>query len=217
MPKIKLVNSQQAFFCLGCKCLHLVDSRWKYNYNAEKPTFKPELRFKVGPMPEGHVFAGKIFDCHAQIKDGIIQYLDGCSHDMKGAAIYLPDFDEMAKAHKTEMENRTPANLAIMEEVQRVKARILEINPEYPINRVMIQMIPPEVMATMPESEKYTAVLQNRLDKFQQELWMASDGAEGQIPPAYMEGLAIGLQRQAAVASEDASAAPGNFRGNPEK
>src|SRR4051812_36960049 len=116
MAKIKSVNGSQAFFCLGCKALHLIDTRWVFNYNHEKPTFKPDCCVMVGPMPEGHPFAGRSFKCHFTIVDGVINYMADSTHDMKGMSLHLPDFEEMAKVSKFAADNRTPENVAILEE-----------------------------------------------------------------------------------------------------
>jgi len=78
--------------CPACKCSHgfwtnLPNSKsnWTFvNNDLEKPTFYPSML----------VYANKTGDqkrCHSFVKEGKIQYLDDCEHDMRGQTVELPD------------------------------------------------------------------------------------------------------------------------------
>ena len=77
------------FFCPGCEGIHPIDvlqpnhyngSIWKWNGNAELPTFWPSI--EVGST------------CHSFINSGIIQFLPTCYHDLRGKAVPLPDLPD---------------------------------------------------------------------------------------------------------------------------
>lgn len=109
-----------AFFCPGCREAHVVwtgegpGPRWGWNGNAEKPTFTPSVLVRSGH----HASAWKpglncwcIYDaehpdepsgyscavCHTFVTDGRIQFLDDCTHALRGQTVDLPDFP--ARAH----------------------------------------------------------------------------------------------------------------------
>ncbi len=63
--------------CPACKRNHLFDSRWEFNGNMEKPTFMGSMLFRSE------------YRCHSFVKDGMIQLLDDCDHEMKGQTVPL--------------------------------------------------------------------------------------------------------------------------------
>ena len=90
-----------AFFCPGCHCLHVVATKaplpngavWFFNNNFEKPTFKPSINITTGSfaMP-GYTDPDGIppTRCHTFVTDGKIQFLNDCTHELKGQTIDLP-------------------------------------------------------------------------------------------------------------------------------
>lgn len=81
------------FICPGCDERHQIwtagttyKSHWDWNGSMEHPTFSPSLLITL-PWPEGEE------RCHSFIKDGMIQYLDDCTHEMKGQTIELPEIE----------------------------------------------------------------------------------------------------------------------------
>lgn len=92
MAKASKVNNQDGefhgwmVFCPGCGCAHVYDSRWTFNGDVDKPTFKPSYlsRSTWGPNKEKRV-------CHSFVTDGKIKYLGDCTHQYKGQTIDLPD------------------------------------------------------------------------------------------------------------------------------
>lgn len=76
------------FWCPGCSQHHQIATKgslvWEFNGDLEKPTFSPSLL--VEPRkPERR--------CHLFLREGKIQYLGDCFHELKGRTIELPDFD----------------------------------------------------------------------------------------------------------------------------
>lgn len=104
------------FFCPGCECVHwfsttgntphgtMTGPKWTWNGDREKPTVRASILVrhyqypKTDPDPEkwtfenGKVVGGKDIVCHSFITDGKIQYLNDCTHDLKGQTVDLPDF-----------------------------------------------------------------------------------------------------------------------------
>jgi hypothetical protein len=80
------------FHCPGCKCDHGVWTQktemnsavWDFNGDMDKPTFSPSI--KVTYPHEG------ITDiCHSFIKDGMIQFLGDCTHELAGQTIEMEE------------------------------------------------------------------------------------------------------------------------------
>ena len=80
------------FQCPGCDNLHCVritaatdkpnQSVWGFNGDMDKPTFTPSV------LTNGHDPATR---CHIFVKDGMIQYLGDCWHDLKNTTIPMVD------------------------------------------------------------------------------------------------------------------------------
>ena len=70
------------FFCPGCKCSHFVSvPMWNWNGSEELPTLTPSV-----------LVSGKK-TCHSFVKDGTIQFLGDCDHDLKNQTVDLPEVD----------------------------------------------------------------------------------------------------------------------------
>lgn len=78
------------FDCPGCKCSHYVNTKpergaaWEFNGDLNKPTVSPSIL--VGSL--GHVRR-----CHSFIKDGNIQFLSDCEHELAGQTVELPEYE----------------------------------------------------------------------------------------------------------------------------
>lgn len=85
-------DGQQAFlfFCPGCKCGHQFwTPHWQFNGDLERPTVSPSiLVWSPGVEPDEH-------RCHSFVRDGQIQFLSDCWHELKGQTVPLPDFDKL--------------------------------------------------------------------------------------------------------------------------
>ena len=69
--------------CPGCGYGHHFDSRWQFNGNLERPTFKPSLLVNssgAGPSPR----------CHSFVTDGRIRFLEDSTHELAGQTVELP-------------------------------------------------------------------------------------------------------------------------------
>lgn len=106
------------FYCPGCKEIHPFDKRWTFNGDFERPTFEPSLR--LGPYwrmhpgwdrdaapkngdgslvldPEGRILGAVEWQCHLFLRDGQLQFLGDCSHELAGKTVPLPDLPEWAE------------------------------------------------------------------------------------------------------------------------
>lgn len=104
--KIKIVKGGFArFICPACDETHQVgiDSPttviWDYNDDTSLPTFSPSILVRgiIPPtdkeLDEG-TFVRKPRVCHSFIENGMIRYLDDCTHKLSGQTVELPDFKE---------------------------------------------------------------------------------------------------------------------------
>jgi len=101
------------FWCPGCEEHHGITVNsphgWTWNQSLEEPTVSPSIlvngtRALVDGKPvhwfkyEGEYPAERCdFICHSFVKDGQIQFLGDCSHDLKGQTVPLPDIDKVAE------------------------------------------------------------------------------------------------------------------------
>lgn len=87
------------FFCPGCEERHQINTspnlQWEFNGDLEKPTFSPSYLTWNDPNPNAdpkHDPTGKYrngFRCHSFIKDGMIQYLNDCTHKLAGKTVEM--------------------------------------------------------------------------------------------------------------------------------
>lgn len=76
---------QCLYYCPGCKQEHAFNPKvHDYNDDSYRPTVKQSLLY-TNPQ--------KYRVCHAFIKEGMIQYMEDCWHDLKGKTVQLPDHD----------------------------------------------------------------------------------------------------------------------------
>ena len=96
MSKAKLYVSQDKkteqvwIYCPGCKTHHAFTvkhptfSPWQWNGDIEKPTFSPSMLVNKD-YPESR--------CHSFVREGKIQYLDDCFHELKNQTVELPEIE----------------------------------------------------------------------------------------------------------------------------
>ncbi len=87
MPKARKIKASEnghkiLFECPGCGCAHVVNDRWSFNDDFDKPTFKPSVLVNKD-KPERR--------CHSFVTDGKIRFLNDCRHDLAGQTVELPD------------------------------------------------------------------------------------------------------------------------------
>lgn len=76
------------FHCPGCNGIHVIDTRWIFNGNLDKPTISPSLLVR-------YQYAGENRVCHSFIVDGMIEYLPECTHALAGKRVEIPDFETL--------------------------------------------------------------------------------------------------------------------------
>ncbi len=94
MAKVKPYGSEPhmvQFYCPGCKTSHaLSKNAHEYNDDPEKPTFSPSILVRGWAQAEGYEYGKEIY-CHSFVKEGMIQFLNDCIHEMVGKTVELPD------------------------------------------------------------------------------------------------------------------------------
>ncbi len=84
----KAGKKRWVFFCPGCKSGHQIrtgNGEWTFNGDTERPTISPSV---LTWWNEGSVK----HQCHSFVRDGQIQFLDDCTHALKGQTVPLEDF-----------------------------------------------------------------------------------------------------------------------------
>lgn len=92
-------DGQIMYWCDGCQQHHMVTTKhknkngaqWGFNGSFDKPTFKPSVNI--------HIQYGEVGKpdtrCHHFVREGNIQYLNDCTHDMKGQTVPLMDLEKI--------------------------------------------------------------------------------------------------------------------------
>ena len=81
-----------AIFCPACKCAHVFDDRWTFNGDHEKPTFSPSMLSHENPEVRKTSNGRYGHRCHSFVRNGQIQFLGDCTHDMKNKTVDLEPF-----------------------------------------------------------------------------------------------------------------------------
>lgn len=104
MPKGIEITDQEdlvksfMFECPGCKGPHSVNYEnkskldlpvWQFNHNFEKPTFVPSLKVR---WPANEFACERI--CHSYIRDGKMEFLGDCTHDLAGQTVEIPEWED---------------------------------------------------------------------------------------------------------------------------
>lgn len=100
------------YWCQGCEEPHAITyapGRWTWDGNLEAPTFSPSVLVTSGHFtpdwtPDKNCWCTFNADhpdekddrfecgrCHTFIKGGMVQFLDDCTHALKGQTLPLPD------------------------------------------------------------------------------------------------------------------------------
>ena len=93
--KIENTKGQYIFYCPGCKCHHAVWTEnegyehpiWGWNKDVEKPTVSPSIKVEYHGADKNTI-------CHSFIRNGNIEYLSDCTHELAGKTVELPNIDE---------------------------------------------------------------------------------------------------------------------------
>lgn len=100
--KVEGPGERYCFYCPGCRSHHFICTApwqmhnpqghlvpgpvWKWNGNAERPTLQPSLRCRESWADGEHV-------CHLYLTDGVIEFLNDSTHDLRGKKVPLEDLD----------------------------------------------------------------------------------------------------------------------------
>lgn len=93
MKKVaKTSDGQFIFYCPGCKHSHFFQMEpkkpaWTWNGDYNNPTVSPSINVSSGNE------AGPT-RCHFYIRDGKIEYLSDCTHDLAGQTVEMEEEDE---------------------------------------------------------------------------------------------------------------------------
>jgi hypothetical protein len=92
------------FDCPGCGRFHTIPTAgpraWSFNGDFELPTFNPSLLVRgtqwLTDEEYDRIRAGEKIEprplvCHSFIRDGHIQFLSDCTHEMAGKTVALPE------------------------------------------------------------------------------------------------------------------------------
>ena len=104
------------FWCPGCEEYHGVwvqtknpttNGQWTWNGNMIKPTFSPSILVRGVSLPkvlekdnkgkhvlgpDGRIKGAKDTVCHTFVREGMIQFLNDCTHKLAGQTVaLLPD------------------------------------------------------------------------------------------------------------------------------
>lgn len=94
------------FECPGCKCAHSISvPGWTFDGNYEAPTISPSILVKGVDVPnepemkdgeyilgpDGRIKGAVDTLCHSFVKNGMIQFLNDCTHELKGQTVPLED------------------------------------------------------------------------------------------------------------------------------
>lgn len=81
-------------FCPACHCGHQFDDKWTFNGNVELPTFIGSMLVGgyLGTDNDGKDMYGT---CHSYVNEGRIEFLNDCTHTLRGKTMDLPDMETL--------------------------------------------------------------------------------------------------------------------------
>jgi hypothetical protein len=89
--KLRKTESGYASFCPGCKEYHIFDRRWIFDGNFDAPTFSPSLLVRTQGDKEWGILDTC---CHSFVRDGNWQFLDDCTHELRGQTVLMRNEEE---------------------------------------------------------------------------------------------------------------------------
>ncbi|MDM9245074.1 DUF6527 family protein [Klebsiella pneumoniae] len=98
-------HDRLSFICPGCGFPHQVTigqgegPRWDWNHDYVRPTFNPSILVTwEEPSDNPAHFDDRTKDlhhiCHSFVRDGLIQYLADCTHELAGQTVPLSRIGE---------------------------------------------------------------------------------------------------------------------------
>lgn len=100
-----------SWYCPGCEMPHSINHQpghgptWTWTGGVDNPTFWPSVDCEGSvPSDDPEKFDDPKFDipykCHVWVKEGMIQYLDDCSHKLRNQTVAMPDWPGKAAYKK---------------------------------------------------------------------------------------------------------------------
>ena len=102
-----------AFFCPGCQEMHSISIEgpgaiWQWDKNVDAPTFSPSILITSGHYVSTHKPGDRCWctynaehpnkpapftckRCHSFVRNGEIEFLMDCSHELMGKTVKIPD------------------------------------------------------------------------------------------------------------------------------
>lgn len=79
-----------SFWCPGCRGAHMIKiiggpPIWAWDGNIEAPTISPSIKVT-------HYGRDREWICHSFVRNGQIQFLGDCDHDLKNQTVPIPDW-----------------------------------------------------------------------------------------------------------------------------
>ncbi|ROI02884.1 anaerobic dehydrogenase [Kaistella haifensis] len=93
ITEVSDVKGLYLFDCPGCKCSHYINTNpangavWEFNFDMKRPTVSPSIFVNRGSLDK------RMPQCHSFIKDGQIQFLNDCTHNLAGHTVEIPDLE----------------------------------------------------------------------------------------------------------------------------
>lgn len=94
MAKVRIdrygTNNEKVLRIINCPCCkveHAIGTH-TWNNSIDSPTFSPSLLWKAPGFRDNQDYT-----CHSYIRDGKIQFLPDCTHELAGQTVDLPDVE----------------------------------------------------------------------------------------------------------------------------
>ncbi len=96
------------YWCQGCKEIHRIGPSWEFNGNVESPTFARSVLVTSGHYAPGWTGPScwctykkehpdcefECSRCHTFIRNGMVEFLSDCTHELAGQTLPLPEIPE---------------------------------------------------------------------------------------------------------------------------
>lgn len=82
------MHTPSGLHMLAVNAAGVKDPQWSFNGNEEAPTLTPSILSHIQPYDEQGKPLGV---CHSYLLDGVFQFLDDCTHSLKGQFVPMPD------------------------------------------------------------------------------------------------------------------------------
>lgn len=85
------------FWCPGCDNPHSINETWAFDGNYESPTINPSILVTMPNPDKQKLILVHEYRCHLYIREGRIEFLSDCSHDLAGNTVDIPDYPDSWK------------------------------------------------------------------------------------------------------------------------